>query len=353
MSTNLREQILATACQQQPGRVPWTIYRGLLPRGQAEMALRQAGLALQVQVPVYSIEQQRVEIERRQVIVDGHAMQRTTYHTPIGQLDTLSGRNAAAYDSSWTAEPLLKSVDDYRIMRYIIEDGVVTDNYAGILRAQDQLGDAGLVLGAVGLSPFQQLVTPEILGMDGVSYWLLDHPTELDGLVDALTEQMAAIYALAAQAPVEIIHSDENMTALMTSPRIYQKYHLAFYERMVPQLHAAGKRYACHFDGSTHPLLDLIAASPIDIIEALTPPPMGDLSMHQALESWPDKVLWINFPGNVFLWPRDQVAEYTQELLRECAPTGRLVLGITENIPDTCWKSGLAGIADGFASYYK
>lgn len=287
---NFREQILATACQQQPGRVPWTIYRGLLPRGEAEMALRQAGLALQVQVLVYSIAQQRVEVERRQVVHNGRAMVRTTYHTPVGQLSTLAGRNAAAYGSSWTAEPLVKSVDDYRTMRYIIEDGVVSDNFGGIISAQDQLGNAGLVLGAVGLSPFQQLVTPDILGMDGVSYWLLDHPVELDGLVDALTEQMAAIYALAAQAPVEVIHSDENMTALMTGPKTYQKYHLAFYERMVPQLHAADKRYACHFDGSTRPLRDLIAASPIDIVEAFTPPPMGDLNMREALEAWPGKV---------------------------------------------------------------
>lgn len=349
---NTRDMVLATVTRSAETRVPWTIYRGLLPRGQAERELREVGLGLQVQVPVYTIEYPHVEIERREVPYKGERMIRVTYHTPVGDAHLVQGRNLAAYGSFWTAEPLIKSVVDAKVMRYVIEDGEYEDNFEVIRRTQEQIGGDGIVLGSVGLSPFQQLVHPAWLGMDGVSYWLVDHRSEFDGLIEALTEKMDKIYDLATRAPVKLIHSDENVTALMEGPRIFNRYHLPFYERFVPRLHEADKLYATHFDGSIYPLRHLIAESPIDIVEAFTPPPMGDFSVGDAKKLWPEKVIWINFPGNIFLDDRTAVAEYTAGLLAEAAPGGRFVLGITENIPEHAWKSGLGGIADGFRKFY-
>ena len=50
-------------------------------------------------------------------------------------------------------------------------------------------------------------------------------------------------------------------------------------------------------DGRVGVLKDLIAKTPIDIVEGLTSPPMGDLPIGEALSLWKDKVVWTGFPG--------------------------------------------------------
>jgi len=46
---------------------------------------------------------------------------------------------------------------------------------------------------------------------------------------------------------------------------------------------------------------DLIPQTGCDVIEAFTPPPMGDLSMAEARTALGDKiVIWVDFPESVF-----------------------------------------------------
>jgi hypothetical protein len=57
---------------------------------------------------------------------------------------------------------------------------------------------------------------------------------------------------------------------------------------------------AVHMDGRLNVLKDIIAETPIDIIEDFHPPPMGDLSLRDALKHWKEKVIWIGFPGSIY-----------------------------------------------------
>ena len=47
------------------------------------------------------------------------------------------------------------------------------------------------------------------------------------------------------------------------------------------RLHAAGVRAAVHLDGTLKGLLPKLAATGIDAIEAITPQPVGDLSLEE------------------------------------------------------------------------
>ena len=90
----------------------------------------------------------------------------------------------------------------------------------------------------------------------------------------------------------------------------------------------------------------------MDIVEGLTPPPAGDLSIREARDYWGDKVvLWINFPASVFWEGPDATQEYTQRLIAS-DPSGRLIIGTTAVgtsmvADDDCkaaFESGMAGI---------
>lgn len=68
-------------------------------------------------------------------------------------------------------------------------------------------------------------------------------------------------------------------------------------------LHAKGKLLDVHMDGRLKALAEEIAKSDVDIVEAFTPPPMGDLPLDVAMSLWKKKILWINFPSAISTLP--------------------------------------------------
>jgi hypothetical protein len=105
------------------------------------------------------------------------------------------------------------------------------------------------------------------------------------------------------------------------------------YEKMGRVLHEHGKLMAVHMDGRVDVLKDLITKTPIDIVEALPPPPMGDLPIGEALSIWKNKVVWTGFPGSVYILGPEAVKKHALNLLREIGSGDRLIIEIsTENL---------------------
>ena len=91
-------------------------------------------------------------------------------------------------------------------------------------------------------------------------------------------------------------------------------------------LHKHGKLVAVHMDGRVGSLKHLIARTPIDIIDALHPSPMGDLPLSEALTLWPDKVIWLGYPGGVYELGPQAIREHALGLLRDAGTGDRLVV---------------------------
>jgi hypothetical protein len=105
------------------------------------------------------------------------------------------------------------------------------------------------------------------------------------------------------------------------------------YEKQGKILHQHGKLMAVHMDGRIDVLKDLIPQTPIDIIEALHPPPMGDLSIGEALACWLDKVIWVGFPGSAYMGGPEETQKSALELLRDIGTGERLAIAMsTENL---------------------
>jgi hypothetical protein len=100
-------------------------------------------------------------------------------------------------------------------------------------------------------------------------------------------------------------------------------------------------------DGLLDQLKDLIGQTKLDFIEAFTPPPMGNLSVADALKAWPDKLVWINFPAVVIAeGDTEKSRKYTLDLLNSIDPTQRFLIGCTENYPLDKWEKGYKGVRD-------
>jgi len=76
-----------------------------------------------------------------------------------------------------------------------------------------------------------------------------------------------------AKSPADYVWIGENMEGLLVSPPLFEKYFIPEYEKCCRIIHGHGKKVAFHMDGRLNVLKNLIAQTPIDIIEAFHPPP--------------------------------------------------------------------------------
>jgi hypothetical protein len=234
----------------------------------------------------------------------------------------------------WQTERLIKGPEDYKVVKYIVEHTEYIADYYPIEQAKNWLGDEGIVMDIQPHQPMQTLMI-DWVGSEGGRFFI-HHAKYLDlveDLYQAISKSREPMYEIGAKSPADIIWCGDNIDGVLVNPRLYEKYFMPEYEKMAKICHEHGKLLASHMDGRVGVLKDLIAKTPLDIIEALTPPPMGDLSIGEALACWPDKVIWVGFAGSVYMMGPKATREHALNLLRDVVPGERLCIeASTENI---------------------
>ena len=116
-------------------------------------------------------------------------------------------------------------------------------------------------------------------------------------------------------------------------------YVLPHWEKVAAIFHEEGKMLGCHLDANNKLWAEEVGASGLDWIEAFTPAPDTDMTVAEARKVWSGKVLFINFPSSVHLQKASVIAATTRQILKEAAPGDRLIIGITENVPENILKT--------------
>jgi hypothetical protein len=191
-------------------------------------------------------------------------------------------------------------------------------------------------------TPIQKIII-EFAGVERFSIDLADEREELFALHDALVANQRALWEIIAQSPARLCWVPDNITATVIGLPRFERFCVARYREYGQLLAGTGKRTVVHMDGALRALAGAVAESPVDIVEALTPPPDGDLSVAEAREAWPGKALWLNFTSSMHLASADRIADHTRELVRQ-GGGGGFAIGITENVPDAAWRTSVPAI---------
>ena len=133
-------------------------------------------------------------------------------------------------------------------------------------------------------------------------------------------------------------------------------YDLPVYQKWIPRLKAKGKVTSIHAHGrNLSKFKDYIQETGCDVVEAFTPPPIGDLSLADARAAWgEDTVIWLNFPETIFLSGREATKQYVIDLIKSDPYQHALVLSFTEmglwgamnDEQDRLFKEGTMAILD-------
>jgi hypothetical protein len=312
--------------------------------GWAERVCRNSGMGVAWARPCHQARIHNVEITETRGAGMGKGIFRITYTTPLGSVYIDEKRDPGVGQwhamrswkdvSPWQLSRLIKVPEDYEIVKYVVDNTEYVPDYFPIEQAREWMGEDGVVLSGIGKSPMAKLMIEWIGSEEGRFY--IHHaryPDHVEELYAALSKSMEPLYGIAAESPADIVYLTENTDGYLVSPPLYEKYFMPEYEKCGKLVHDNKKLLAAHMDGRLNVIKDLIKETPIDIVEALHPPPMGDLPVSEALALWRDKVIWIGFPGAVYTLGAEAVRQHALELLKAVLPGERVVVEMsTENL---------------------
>jgi hypothetical protein len=337
-------QNLTTALEGgQPPVIPYCTYTDFVTADPAWEALFQQGL-----VPIHWSSTTRQvtppEVERivQRETWRGTAAERIILPTPIGEISQLIAQN-------WVQEYWLKTPADYRVMEYIVRHTQITPAPEIFAADEAKWGRYGLCLDYAGRSPWQVILV-DCAGLEAFSFHLAEGFPGLYALAEALEDQLIETCRLIAKGPAKYVSLLENLTAETWGARRFAKFHLPVYAKILPILHAGGKKVYAHCDGQLACLAVLISQTEMDGIDSLTQPPKGDMSYAQARAAFPNKFFLANINVSLYDLPPAELHPTVQQMARDAAPDGRLMaFEISEDLPAN-WREAVPVVLEALSS---
>jgi len=338
---NIRERIEAFWSGERPDQIPYTIYWNEWRHtadDPAWPALYENGLGVTWYLRSFATTQPGVEAVDETYVEAGRPMRRQIRRTPVGEIQ-------ATWESGWNKKYFLETPADYRVMTYVVEHTAIAPCYDDYRAKAAALPPWGIAIPELWRSPLQQILV-DFAGLEHLCWHLVEYEEEVRKLYGALLRNFRRIVEIVADGPGRYLSNLENFTADTLGPRRYREFLLPVYEECFPRLHAAGKLIGCHYDGRLASCRQAIAGAPIDVIESLTPPPEGDLTLVQARAAWPNKLFWSNLNVGCYELPPAALKALVLQRVTEAAPDGRrLAFEVSEQYPAN-WRKSMPVVLD-------
>jgi len=325
MRNHLAEIDLALA-GGAPKIVPFTFYDHIFPPGFDPAPLQSKGMAICARRMVYRKFTPNVKVTK---IEEGEGRIRTVYETPVG---TVSALHRIAALALAPVEHPIKTRDDYRAVLFIVRDACYEPDYDRFLAARANLGTAGKLIAETCYEPLLDIEV-NWLGQERFCYEVADNEDAVLELHAALSENHKKMYDVVAASPADYILYGGNVVPEILGPDRVRDFVFPCWNAFADRVHEQGKKLGDHLDANNLLIMDLVAASRLDFVEAFTPPPDCNVTVAAARAAWPDKRLWINFPSSVHLQSEEVIREATLEILLQAGDRKGFLMGVTEDVP--------------------
>jgi len=317
------------------------MYQNMIPQCTAERQLRNDGLCIVVRRSVVATHTPNVTRETHRYVENGQPRVATVLHTPAGDLRTVE---QPAGFTSWRLKRMFKRPEDYKALLLMVNDQQHTPDYGAYEKAERAFGEDAIFRAGIAPTPLHEIMV-HWMGLETFAIEWAERRDEVLKLYDAMVEQRRKLYPLVAQSPALHANYGGNEVPEVMGLERFEEYVVPLYNEAGEIFRKHGKLLGAHLDGNNKLWAKAVADSALDYVEAFTPAPDSDMSLSEALQAWPRKVIWINFPSSVHLSPVETIEESTRQLIREAAPGNRLIIGITEDIPEDRWQANMLAIS--------
>lgn len=334
------ERVYAVLNGELPDQTPFTMYENHLTGLPYADRLRQRGLCLVKRVKSYNITCVDSKVHTETFVKNGQELQRTVISTAHGDLEQTS---KPAGFTSWSQSTLFKSEEDYPSLGAYLSDYHISSNDAeneALYKAYKDAPDV-IIRDSLPLEPMQELM--RIMGTENFCIEWMENRDEILKLYHILAERNRQIYPIVARSPFAFANYGGNVTPAVIGPDMFREYYLPVYAEAREAFAKHGKLLGCHLDDNNTTIMDEIRSSALHYVEAYDPG--FSPSVKDAMKTFPDKILWINWPSAWQHHSKEQIIQETLTLISEADPR-RFIIGITENIPDALRERNLDAIMD-------
>lgn len=257
----------------------------------------------------------------------------TKYITPVGELEEVWEYQPKSYCFSPKVHPV-KSIDDFPILKYIVEHTTYEADYSKVELYNDLKGDIGLTSCFVPKSPFLELSLMK-MGYQDAIYAIADDKDAFEELLAIIEKKNMEAVAITLESGCDLVWAAENFSAEIVGLNFYERYLKEYYKKLSGLVRAAGKYSFMHMDGTLGKMLPEVSQSGFDALEALTPVPQGDLTIEEiAAQVLPGVVLIGGIPGSFFT---DQISDdmfdqYVINAIKVLRKRPHSVLGVADQV---------------------
>ncbi len=164
-----RERVRLALRGELADRVPFTVYWLMLPRGEAERSLRNAGTTIVERVPLFHLSHPGFEVVEREYDQDGVAYRRRELRAPRGCLHATFRRESGYGTSWWQLDYFVKQPSDYDLLERYLEARTYLPDYGAFATAVRNYGEDGYVVWTCSIGQILWINFPSSVHLEGES----------------------------------------------------------------------------------------------------------------------------------------------------------------------------------------
>ena len=170
---------------------------------------------------------------------------------------------------------------EYPAVRYWLEHSAWHLDAGALRLGLANVGEDGTIIFQLLPSPLKQFHW--LAGQVNASYFISDHPEEMQELADIYQRPWLAFVEEVADLPdVWIYEVADNLDSLFYPPVWFRQFCVPAFRKAADILHARGKYLFVHACGKLKSLAPLILEAGVDCVEGQAPPPLGDWPLPEA-----------------------------------------------------------------------
>jgi len=268
---------------------------------------------------------------------DLHAVRRI-FKTPEGELTDVT-KVPPPGDTTYGMSPnpvrteyLIKEPRDLDAVRHLILDksNVSHEPYFATERL---FGERGLV----ELNIMSQMChrAGDAMAMEDLMVAYYEDRGFFDEVVGMFQREMMDEVERAIQAGVMHFFANwyYNSMSAGWSPRIWEEVFAPQLKEMCDRVHAAGGTVNMYDDGKFMPVAEMIADAGVDVLQTLTPPPVGDTDLAELKRRIGDRVCLMGYVDLIYVIQRgtpELIEQTVKEAIEIAGPTG-FILGSSDS----------------------
>lgn len=212
-------------------------------------------------------------VSREREIKGDRAIER--FITSVGELQMERKWNPISF--SWDITKLMvENVNDLEILVHAIERKKFIPRYENWEVIEQTGGEVGLGFPSLGYSGLGSLIS-YYMGVENTIYALYDESEVIRKYISTYNEKHLELVDLYCKSPAPHFIFTDNLSSDVQPPDLFRPYSFDHYKSLSEHFHKAGKTVSTHIDGMISRIIGIVAEAGIDVADACTPKPTGDL----------------------------------------------------------------------------